>query len=94
MIDIEKLKVCANNLMFDMKDEEYLTLQKEFDVIVKHMDIIDTMEGIENVEPMFFPFAVDLELKEYATESLDTKEALSNAKDLKNNKVAVPKVVA
>ena len=38
MIEIEKLKDYANKLMFDMNDEEYKTLQDEFEIILKQMD--------------------------------------------------------
>ncbi len=33
-ITLELLKNCANNLMFDMKEEEYETLDKEFDTLI------------------------------------------------------------
>lgn len=94
MIEIENLKKYANNLMFDMNDEEYLTLQKEFDVILKQMDKISKIDRIEEVHPMFHPFPIDLELTEYESEDLTTSLALQNAKEVKNNKVVVPKVVA
>lgn len=94
MIEIDKLKKYANNLMFDMNEEEYLTLQKEFDIILKQMDKISEIDKIEEVEPMFYPFPVSLELKDYDSENLSTELALQNAKEVKNNKVVVPKVVA
>lgn len=94
MIEIETLKKYANNLMFDMDDEEYVTLQKEFDIILKQMDKIGEIDKIEKVEPMFYPFPVSLELMEYDSENLSTPLALQNAKEVKNNKVVVPKVVA
>ncbi len=94
MIEIETLKKYANNLMFDMNDEEYITLQKEFEVILKQMDKISKIDKIEEVEPMFHPFSVSLELKEHESENLSTDLALQNAKETKNNKVVVPKVVA
>ena len=56
MIEKEKLQMYAEKLFFRMNDEEYTTLQQEFDVILKQMDIIDKIEGISNVEPMTFPF--------------------------------------
>ena len=41
MIEIETLKKYAGKLLFDMKEEEYETLQKEFDVIIKQMELIE-----------------------------------------------------
>ena len=46
MITKEKLKNYANKLMFDMNDEEYETLQKEFDVVLKQMDLIGNIEDM------------------------------------------------
>ena len=40
MVTKELLKSYANKLMFDMDDSEYETLLKEFDVILKQMDLI------------------------------------------------------
>ena len=40
MIEKEKLKDYAHKLMFDMNDEEYKTLQEEFETILKQMDLI------------------------------------------------------
>ena len=42
--------------MFKMKDEEFDTFEKEFETILKHMDLIGQIDGIEKVEPMTFPF--------------------------------------
>ena len=56
MITKELLKKYASKLMFDMKDEEYDTLQKEFDVMLKQMELIGKIEGIDEVEPMTFPY--------------------------------------
>ncbi|HPE14777.1 MAG TPA: hypothetical protein PLT65_02945 [Bacilli bacterium] len=95
MIEVDKLKTYANKLMFDMSNEEYLVLQKEFDTILKHMDIIDNLEGIDFVEPMTFPFDIDIDLIDDDTiESLSVEEAFRNAKSTRNNRLQVPKVVS
>lgn len=95
MITKEKLKDYAGKLMFDMDDSEYDTLMQEFDVILKQMDLISKIEGIEKVEPMTFPYEIyTATLREdVAEECLTTEEALSNADEVKNNQVRVPRVV-
>lgn len=61
----EKLKYYANKLMFDMSDKEYDTLLNEFDVMLKHMDLIGQIKDLEKVEPMSFPFEIsNIELRE------------------------------
>lgn len=94
-MEIEKLKDYANKLMFDMDDSEYETLALEFEVILKQMDLIDKIDGIEKEEPMFFPnedFSLRLRDDEDIS-VIDTKDALANAKDVLANQIKVPKVV-
>lgn len=95
MIEKEKLQKYAHLLMFDMEDEEYETLQDEFDVILKQMDLISKIPNIEEVEPMTFPFRNqnaklrEDEVKDYLT----TGEVLANAKHQVDDQVKIPKVV-
>lgn len=95
MIEKEKLKEYANKLMFEMKDSEYETLEEEFDVILKQMDLIGKIKNINDVEPMTYPF-VNYQAKlrkDEVKEELTLDEVLKNAKDIKDNQVRVPKVV-
>lgn len=97
MIDKELLKNYANKLMFDMKDEEYETLQKEFEVILKQMDLIGQIENISNAVPMFFPFPneeASLRIDEVdEINTLTVDEVLDNAKYKAKDQIKVPKVV-
>ncbi len=95
MIEKEKLQMYAEKLFFRMNDEEYATLQQEFDVILKQMDIIDKIEGISNVEPMPFPFEKEGTVfrEDIANDNLKPEEVVKNAKDVYFEQVKVPKVV-
>lgn len=95
MIEKELLEKYAEKLMFRMSDEEYNTLQNEFDIILKHMDLIGNIDGINEVEPMIFPFVTyEAELREDVIEdSLSVDEVLSNTKHQVRDQVKVPKVV-
>jgi len=95
MITKEKLKNYANKLMFDMNDEEYETLLKEFDVISKYMDLFGEIENIESVEPMTFPFELDsIELRNDSdSRNIEIEDALSNTGSKKGREIRVPKVV-
>ena len=94
-MDKDKLKVLANNLMFTMNEDEYDTLQKEFDIILKQMDLIGEIPNIENVEPMIYPFPIDgVALREdNVTEELPLEDVLSNSKNIQYNQIKLPKVV-
>ncbi len=95
MIKKEELKKLAEKLMFKMSEEEYETLENEFETIIKQMEKINQLEGISNVEPMTFPFENsgaflrEDEIGDYLT----TDEVLSNTKYHLNDQVKVPKVV-
>ena len=81
--------------MFTMNEEEYDTLLKEFDIILKQMELIEKIENIENVEPMTFPFPIEgVNLREdIVEEELPIEDILSNSENVKYNQIKLPKVV-
>ena len=95
MVNKEMLEKYAEKLMFRMSDEEYVTLENEFDIILKQMELIGNINGISDVEPMIFPFVTyDASLREDVDkEPLTVDEVLSNAKHQVRDQVKVPKVV-
>ena len=96
MIEKEKLKQYANKLMFDMDDNEYQTLQEEFDIILKQMDLISKIKDIASVQPTTFPFVKDTDLREDISDDNDVltvSEVLENTKQVAKDQVKVPKVV-
>ena len=95
MIAKEKLKDYANKLMFDMNDDEYTTLQEEFDIILKQMDLIGNIPNISSVSPMTFPFKLEeASLREDEVgDYLVVNEVLENAHHQVNDQVKVPRVV-
>ncbi len=95
MIEKEKLKDYAHKLMFDMNDQEYETLQEEFEIILKQMDLIGNIPNIDKVTPMTFPFKnTDATLREDEVgDYLTVGEVLDNVKYQVADQVKVPKVV-
>ena len=97
MITKDKLEEYAKKLMFEMNDDEYKTLEDEFEVILKQMEFIDNIKDIEGVEPMTYPF--DLELADnylrddIAINEISFDDMKINVKECENNMVKVPKVV-
>ncbi len=95
-ISYDLLKQCANNLMFDMKDEEYKTLLNEFGTLIEQMKLIDNIDGLASLEPMTFPFDCTtsyLREDEESEPMLPLNEVLRNAKDVTANQIKLPKVV-
>lgn len=94
-MDKETLKMLANKLMFTMEDSEYETLLGEFDAMIKQMDLIGKIEGIENVEPMSYPFPLeDVCLRDdEVVDELEIDEILQNSGSTLYNQIKLPKVV-
>lgn len=95
MIEKDKLKEYAQKLMFDMDEVEYETLQKEFDVILRQMDIIDKIPNLHETKPMTFPFLLDDRnlRRDEVGDFLTVGEVLANAEHQLSDQVKVPKVV-
>ena len=97
MINKDKLDELAKKLMFKMEEEEYVTLEKEFDITLKQMEFISNIKDIDEVDPMFYPFDLELDdsyLREdnYSNE-INFDDMKINVKDYEGSKVKVPKVV-
>ena len=94
-MDKETLKMLANKLMFTMNESEYDTLNEEFDTILKQMDLIGNIKGIEEIEPMVYPFPLsNVNLREDAVEEeLEIEDILQNSGSTLYNQVKIPKVV-
>jgi aspartyl/glutamyl-tRNA(Asn/Gln) amidotransferase C subunit len=94
-MDKETLKMLANKLMFTMDESEYETLNEEFETILKQMDLIGNIKGIENIEPMVYPFPLsNVNLREdEVEEELEVEDILKNSGSTLYNQVKIPKVV-
>ncbi len=94
-ISKQELNELSNNLLFDMSEKEYETLQEEFEVILEQMDLIGEIENIDDVKPMVFPYLIKgHELREDEVDNILSKEdVLKNAKDTMMDMIKVKKVV-
>ena len=97
MITRDNLELYAKKLMFEMNDDEYKTLENEFDVILKQMDLIGKIEDIDDVSPMTFSFDLELDDGYLRDDSYDNEICFDdmkiNVKEYEGNRVKVPKVV-
>ena len=94
-MDKKTLELLAKKLMFTMDDTEYATLSDEFATILKQMDLIGKIEGIDKVEPLIYPFPLDnVKMREdVVKDELAIEDVLANSGDVLYNQVKVPKVV-
>ncbi len=91
----EILKNTANKLMFDMTDEQYEMLVKEFSILIKQMEFIGDIPNVDDAEPMTFPFDItnDLLREDEPTSPLKREDVLKNASDVVDGQIRLPKVV-
>ena len=84
----------ANDLKFDLSDEEIEELKKDFVAVEKQVSLFEKVDT-EGVEPMVYPFEAPTTFLREDVESdvLTQEEALANVKDARMGHVHVPKVV-
>lgn len=94
-ITIEFLKDLARRLKFDMTEEQYQTLQDEFHTIIHQMELIGKIEGVDDLDPMTFPFDFETGgLREDEPEApLSVNDVVANAKDVAQGQIKTKKVV-
>ncbi len=88
---IQKL---ANQLMFDLNDEEILELQEEFVTLQKQIALLEQIDT-EGVEEMIYPFEAETSFlrEDEVSHVISREDALRNAKAVMAGHVHVPKVV-
>ena len=86
----------ADKLLIGLTEEENKMVLDEFDVIDRDIDIINTIDGIENVKPMTHALdekTIENLREDIASKSPDIDDLLANAKNKIGREIEVPKVV-
>jgi aspartyl/glutamyl-tRNA(Asn/Gln) amidotransferase C subunit len=85
----------ADKLLIGLTPEENKMVLDEFDVIDKHIDLINEIPNIEKVTPMSYCLDdFEFELREdVALDSVPIEDLLSNCDETEDREVVVPKVV-
>lgn len=90
----EMLKKLANQVMFDLSDQECEELQEEFVTYLQQLDLLNKIDT-ENVEEMIYPFeqATSFIRDDEHTYTISQADAMKNVHQSSENYVVVPKVV-
>ena len=85
----------ANDLLIGLSEDENKMVLDEFDAIDKDIDIINTIDGIDDVEPMTHALNnFDARLREdVSKETPQIDDLLKNATHKMGREIEVPKVV-
>jgi aspartyl-tRNA(Asn)/glutamyl-tRNA(Gln) amidotransferase subunit C len=85
----------ADKLLIGLSSEENDMVLSEFDEIDANIDLINEIDGIEDVEPMTHcldDFVYELR-EDVAVEGLPIEDILANSDDTEDREIVVPKVV-
>ena len=90
----EHIKKLANQLMFDLSDQEIEEIQEEFDTLIKQMENLNKIDT-SNVLEMVYPFDQVTTLLRDDTEvhHLSVEDVLLNAPEKEDDYFVVPRVV-
>ena len=91
----EVLQESANRLLINLTDEELNDLLSDFDILISQMELIGDIPGVDEVEPMTFPFEItsDYLRDDIPEEPLSKNDVLKNAQDVVDGQIRLPKVV-
>lgn len=91
----EVIEESASKIMIKLSDDEVSHLVDEFEIIVHHMEKISELPGVDDVEPMTFPFEVYNSYLREDDASLSTSrdELLKNACEVKDGQIILPRVI-
>lgn len=94
MKDIENVRVLANKIMFDYKEEEVELAQLEFEEFLQLVSVFEEVD-YENAQPLTFPYEVETTyLREDIADHVATLEQiLRNANSVKEGQIKIDKVV-
>lgn len=95
MFTKEKINDYADKLLIGLSDEECETLLEEFDVINEHMELIDKIPNLKEVEPLAFPYDIEIDTlrEDIPEESLPIEDILKNSDDTIDRYIEIAKVV-
>ena len=84
----------ANQLMFDMTDEEIENVQAEFVVLEKQLELLEAIDT-EGVEEMIYPFEAPTSFmrEDEVDHVLSVEDALKNASSVRQDFIVLPRVV-
>ncbi len=90
----EEVNKLAKTLLFEVSDSEYEEINEELDKNIHDIEKINQVSGISDVEPMFYPFDIEVSPREdKVIDELSNDEILRNVKNKQYNQTKLPRVV-
>lgn len=97
MIKITKdvINVCAENLMFELNPGQADLIYSEFNTVLKQIDFLKSIKGVDEANPMTFPYKEHQKFMrdDKPSKPFKVKDALANSNTKYGTQVKLPKVV-
>lgn len=92
--DKETIRHLARQLMFDCSEEELSSIQEEFVILEKQMELLNQVDT-DGVEPMVYPFEMETTFlrEDEVVNVISQDDAILNVSKSRDGHVLVPKVV-
>ncbi len=91
----EVIEQCASNLMFELSEGQADLIYEEFDTVLAQIEFLGNIEGVDESEPMTFPYKDHQKImrEDKPSKTLTPQEALQNSNTKLGNQIKLPKVV-
>lgn len=91
----EVIKKCANSMMFNLSEDEINLIHDEFDTVLLQVSFLNSIKGLDEIEPMTFPYNDHQVIMrdDIPSTPLKTGDALKNSQTVLGNQIKLPKVV-
>ena len=85
----------STRLMFTMTDDQYSVLLDEFSILIQQMNVIGMIPGVDELEPMTFPFLATSQAlaEDEPCAPLSQQQVTANAAQVVEGQIKLPKVV-
>lgn len=97
MIKVTKdiINLCAENLLFELNPGQTDLIYDEFNTIMAQIDFLKGIKGVDEAEPMTFPYKEHQKLlrKDKPCKPIKAEVELSNSHTKIGNQIKLPKVV-
>ncbi len=85
----EELKLLADSLYFELNEEQYDLLQKEFDSLMNDFEFLDKFK-VDDLKPTYFAINKSQHnLREDSPIDCDSKEVLNSSENIKDDFIVV-----
>ena len=91
----EVINLCAENLLFRLNPGQTDLIYEEFNTIMAQIDFLKGIPGVDEAEPMTFPYSEHQKLlrKDKPCKPYKAEVELSNSNTKIGNQIKLPKVV-